>query len=116
MYLKHGTVNEVWETDGNNITYKKSTLKREGWRVPGPVNRNEEDIGGGDNEDIVMQSNLDIKLFNEFPSEGLLKRSFYQMDFELEFPYNNDTVYIAYSRPYPYSKVLASMFAIEERL
>ena len=46
----------------------------------------------------------------------LRKRYFYQMDFTLEFPFNDDTVYIAYSRPYPYSKVLASMFAIEENL
>ena len=52
-----------------------------------------------------------------FSSDAVLKkRYFYQMDFELEFPYSNDTVYIAYSRPYPYSKVLASMFSLEEKL
>ena len=44
------------------------------------------------------------------------KRYFYQMDFELELPYNDDTVYIAYSRPYPYSKILASMFELEEKM
>ena len=38
------------------------------------------------------------------------------MTFDLEFPYKDDTVYLAYSRPYPYSKILASMFEQEEYL
>ena len=38
------------------------------------------------------------------------------MNFELEFPYEDDTVYIAYSRPYPYSQIIAHMFETEKRL
>ena len=38
------------------------------------------------------------------------------MTFDLEFPYKDDTVYLAYSRPYPYSKILAAMFDQEEHL
>ena len=46
----------------------------------------------------------------------LRKRYFYQMNFELEFPYANDTVYLAYSQPYTYSQILAHMFEIENKL
>ena len=35
------------------------------------------------------------------------------MNFELEFPYEDDTIYLAYSRPYPYSQIIAHMFNIE---
>ena len=38
------------------------------------------------------------------------------MNFELEFPYPDDTVYLAYSRPYPYSRIIAHMFEIEKEL
>lgn len=38
------------------------------------------------------------------------------MNFEIEFPYENDTVYLAYSRPYQYTKIIANMFEIESRL
>ena len=38
------------------------------------------------------------------------------MNFELEFPYEDDTVYLAYSWPYPYSKIIAHMFSVEEKL
>lgn len=44
------------------------------------------------------------------------KRYFYQMNFEIEFPYRDDTVYLAYSRPYPYSQIIAHMFKAEEQL
>ena len=38
------------------------------------------------------------------------------MNFELEFPYDDDTVYLAYSRPYQYSQVLAHMLHVEHKL
>lgn len=38
------------------------------------------------------------------------------MNFELELPYADDTVYLAYSRPYPYSQIIAHMFDIENRV
>ena len=38
------------------------------------------------------------------------------LSFEIEFPYADDTVYLAYSRPYPYTKILAHMFDIERKL
>ena len=38
------------------------------------------------------------------------------MNFDLELPYEDDTVYIAYSRPYPYSQIIAHMFETEDRL
>ena len=38
------------------------------------------------------------------------------MNFDIEFPYNDDTVYLAYSRPYTYTKILAEMFSIEENI
>ena len=38
------------------------------------------------------------------------------MNFEIEFPFPEDTVYLAYSRPYPYSQILAHMFHQEEKL
>ena len=41
------------------------------------------------------------------------KRYFYQINFEIEFPYPDDTVYLAYSQPFPYSKIIAHMFDIE---
>ena len=44
------------------------------------------------------------------------KRYFYQMNFELEFEHEEDTVYLAYSRPYPYSEILAKMFQTEIKL
>ena len=44
------------------------------------------------------------------------KRFFYQMNFELEFPYEDDTVYLAYSRPYQYTQVLSHMFHVEQKL
>ena len=50
--------------------------------------------------------------------EGIVvrKRYFYQMNFEIEFPYNNDTVYLAYSRPYPYTEVITRMLELENKL
>ena len=44
------------------------------------------------------------------------KRFFYQMNFDLDFPYEDDTVYIAYSVPYQYSKIIARMFEFEKKL
>jgi len=38
------------------------------------------------------------------------------MNFELEFPHADDTVYLAYSRPYPYSKIISHMFEVESKL
>ena len=38
------------------------------------------------------------------------------MNFEIEMPYADDTVYLAYSQPYPYSKIIAHMFDIEHQL
>ena len=38
------------------------------------------------------------------------------MNFEIEFPYNSDTVYLAYSRPYPYSEIITRMFEFENRI
>ena len=38
------------------------------------------------------------------------------MDFEIEFPYDDDTVWLAYSRPYPYSEIIAHMFEVESKL
>ena len=38
------------------------------------------------------------------------------MNFELEFPYEDDSVYLAYSKPYPYSQIIAHMLETEERL
>ena len=38
------------------------------------------------------------------------------MDFEVELPYEDDTVYFAYSRPYHYSQIIAHMFNVEETL
>ena len=42
------------------------------------------------------------------------KRYFYQMNFDIEFPFHDDTVYLAYSRPYPYSEILTRMFEFEK--
>ena len=44
------------------------------------------------------------------------RRFFYQMTFDMIFPHEDDTVYLAYSRPYPYSHVLAHMFDVEQKL
>lgn len=44
------------------------------------------------------------------------KRFFYQMNFDIEFPYADDTIYLAYSRPYTYTKILAHMFDTERKL
>ena len=44
------------------------------------------------------------------------KRYFYQMNFELEFPHEDDTIYLAYSRPYQYSQIIAHMFHVENKL
>ena len=38
------------------------------------------------------------------------------MNFEIEFTYENDSVYLAYSRPYQYTKIISNMFEIESRL
>lgn len=38
------------------------------------------------------------------------------MNFEIEFPFEDDSVTLAYSRPYPYSKIIAHMYTIEKRL
>jgi len=38
------------------------------------------------------------------------------MNFEIEFPYAEDTVYLAYSQPYPYSRVIAHMFEVEQQI
>ena len=46
----------------------------------------------------------------------IYKRYFFKMNFELEMPYENDTVYLAYSKPYQYTQVLTHMFNIEEKL
>ena len=34
----------------------------------------------------------------------------------MELPYADDTVYLAYSQPYSYSKVIAHMFDIESQI
>ena len=52
----------------------------------------------------------------EHADQMRLRRSFYQLNFEIEFPYEDDTVYIAYSRPYPYSQIITHMFETEIKL
>ena len=38
------------------------------------------------------------------------------MTWDMKFPHADDTVYLAYARPYPYSHVLAHMFHVEQKL
>lgn len=38
------------------------------------------------------------------------------MNFEVEFPFDDDTIYLAYSRPYPYSEIIAHMLSVEAKL
>ena len=38
------------------------------------------------------------------------------MNFEMNFENDDDTVYLAYSRPYPYTEIVSRLFEIEEDL
>lgn len=99
-------------------------VERGGWNVPGPLNLDEEE-DDLDQDDLLVRANSgdpDNMELAKKPSEAQLagqvlrKRYFYQMNFEIEFPHSDDTVYLAYSRPYSYSQIIAHMFEIEKRL
>ena len=44
------------------------------------------------------------------------EQSYYSLSFSLSFDYNNDTVFIAYSRPYTYSKIILDILKNEHSL
>ena len=70
-----------------------------------------------DQDDLTLNfGNVNHKDNNESATPRLRKRYFYQMHFELELPYTDDTVYLAYSRPYSYTKIIAHMLEMEEQL
>lgn len=41
------------------------------------------------------------------------RRYFYCLTFKVEFDYDDDKVYFAYSRPYPYSKIYTEVINTE---
>ena len=111
---------EQWQAVGTKIDYVKSKLERAGWNVPGPLNLDDEEEPNVDQDDLNVQvgeNGIELKQ-NSPQQDGLVlrKRYFYQMNFEIMFPYEDDTVYLAYSRPYQYTKIIANMFDIESRL
>ena len=64
----------------------------------------DEEDAGMDQDDLYENTERRNRNAHELsPTGALRKRYFYQMNFELEFPYSNDTVYLAYSQPYPYT-------------
>ena len=56
LYQEQGIVRELWELAGKNIVYKRSTLEREGWSVPGPVNMDDEEDVGVEQDDLVVNN------------------------------------------------------------
>ena len=121
MLRERGVVREQWEPTGTKIEYCRSNLQRGGWNIPGPLNLDEEEEDNVDQDDIHQGNNRDVEsgeLAGAMDSNESLryKRYFFQMNFELEFPHEDDTVYLAYSRPYPYSEIIAHMFDVESRL
>ena len=82
--------------------------------MPGPLNLDEEEEDNVDQDDLNVVG--DENNVNQDPDSVRYKRYFFQMDFEVEFPYEDDTVYLAYSRPYHYSQIIAHMFNVEEIL
>ena len=116
-FKEKGIVDEMWRPVGTNIVYKKSMFERGGWSAPGRVNLEDEEDVGQEQDDLLAtegDAGATQNLSATVPEYRIRKRWFYQMNFELEFPYSDDTVYLAYSRPYPYSKILAEMFSVEE--
>ena len=119
LLKEKGVVKEIWKPVGMNIKYQRSSHERGGWSVPGPANMEEEEDVGAEQDDILATEGDGAATQNlsaTMPEYRIRKRWFYQMTFDLEFPYKDDTVFLAYSRPYPYSKVLASVFDQEEYL
>jgi len=41
------------------------------------------------------------------------RRYFYTLTFKVEFSYDEDVVYFAYSTPYPYSKIITNLISFE---
>lgn len=44
------------------------------------------------------------------------KSFYYCLTFTIEFEFENDTVYIAYSNPYPYSSIISNILSLEMQL
>eukprot|EP00347_Sterkiella_histriomuscorum_P002278 403368770 len=131
--------NEGWVTAGQEIQYWKTDIQRSGWRVPGPINLDDEedddqvldDINGVDGG-AALQGNQDSSKKNKNGRPSILlnqglpqsnqhnvkrrKRYFYCLTFQVEFDYDDDVVYFAYSTPYPYSKIYLEMLQFEQQI
>ena len=114
----HGIVREQWQSVGEYIAYVRSEQERGGWNIPGPLNLIDEEEVNEEQDDLVVENETDARILEERAQQHLsqYRRYFYRMDFSLELPYEDDTVWLAYARPYPYSQVIAHMFQVEEKL
>lgn len=86
---------------GSKIEYVKSKLERGGWNVPGPLNLDDEEEDNVWQDDLHQPENTQNNDANGTGANQVrYKRYFYQMNFELEFLDEDDTIHLAYSRPY----------------
>lgn len=116
------TNNAEWQPVGESISYWRTEVQRSGWRIPGPLNMDDEedddqvldDINGVDGSAALATDNINNKK-NKVKQPPLAvisasgspvkkkKRYFYCLTFQVEFDYDDDSVYFAYSTPYSYS-------------
>ena len=85
--------------------------------MPGPLDLHEEEEQNVDQDDLnpLPEDRTQPPMVMDHDAVKY-KRFFYQMNFDIEFPYEDDTVYLAYSVPYQYSKIIAHMFHNENKL
>ena len=114
--MDKGIVKEQWKGVGIRIQYLKSKLEREGFNIPGPLNIDDEEDQNIELDDLNPPRQPEGEGEHPDARATIYKRYFFKMNFELEMAYENDTVYLAYSKPYQYTQVLTHMFNIEEKL
>lgn len=102
--LKQKNDNEAWEIIPSEnivgeVSYHKSSIERN----KRPMFKKK----------IFLEEGDFSKQITKKIGEG---SSFYQLQFNLKFNNDNDTVYIAYARPYTYTEIITHMLILEYNL
>lgn len=116
LFMEKGIVKEQWRSVGIKIQYRKSKLEREGFNIPGPLNIDDEEDRNIELDDLEPPRRPEGEDEHPDARAEIYKRYYFQLNFELFMPYDDDTVYLAYAKPYQYTQVIAHMLDIEERL
>ena len=103
LLFEKGMVKEQWKNVGDKIEYVRSKIEREGWNIPGPLNIDDEEDQNIELDDLEQPRRPDGEIEHPDAKAEQYKRYFFQMNFEMHFPFEDDTIFLAYSRPYQYS-------------